>query len=1228
MLAADCQAQVFCLQETKLSENGKIYLKGFDTFYKNKILEQGQHAHGGVAILASQKCSKYEINLNTRLQAVAISIKLNKRITICSIYIPPGDLRFSQRELEDLIRQLPAPFMLLGDFNAKNEVWYGETTDAKGRIIENVLHVTNMHFLDKDKDTHIYHDGVTGALKSSHIDLSLCSTNLLADYEWGLYDQTLDSDHYPVWLRAGQGRRSVSFPKWVIDKADWPKFTAEASPIMRVSEFDNVSEANSYCKTFIVDAAKESIPKTSGEETFYRSPGWNKDCTKYKRNRAKDWKKYKKKEITKVEWNRSKAKTRQIINWAKQSAWLKYMDSINGKTPLKEVWRKIKVFTNNYKSSAVTTLKVEGEIIDDYEEIANCIGEVFAKISSEENCSQSFLRYKRMNEKKINFKTNDKFSYNNPITMKELKASLDDCGDTATGPDEVHNRMLKNLPEQSKGFLLDLLNYIFKEGVLPEDWKLAHIIPILKKDKDPLDPKSYRPISLLSCLSKILGKILNCRLVWFLETNDCLHKSQNGSRKGRSPLFNLLDLENEIHDAFLQNKLLVTIFFDLEKAYDTCWGYLILRELYDFGLRGNLPTYIENYLSERQFQVRVGNKLSRKFTTEMGVPQGGILSVTLFIIAMNTVTKHINNKFTFGIFVDDLRVSYLASLVSGAQRQLNLLLKEFLVWMNETGFRFSTTKTKAIIFRRGRWPDLENTDLKLRLGNSDIEVVEKIKFLGQIWDEKLTWKLQIAALKRSCMKSINAMKIMIKHSRSADTNFLLRIYKSIIRSKLDYGCEVYGTAPVTRLESLDPVHNAGLRLVTGAYRTTNAQSLYVLTNEPSLELRRSFLQILHFFRAKKIPERSKVISWEDPILDPVYTQKSNVYFKPESYGFKTRKAVDELELPFIPQITEIRNYTIPPWEFHKINICFALAQYIKSDTTPEKFQQEFLAHKHPVEIEIYTDGSKIAEKVGSGVVIKNGRSTRCFPVRMQDHSSVFGAELFAIRAAILKIKDLQNTTCCIYSDSKSALEAINKFYSNHPIVQVIQEQINLCKIHNSEVMLCWIPGHVGIEGNNLADKVAKDATKLNTKHFKKVSFSDVKELVRTKITQKWQQKWNILVNGAKTPLAEIILKVNQTKHCEKLTRTECLKYNRLRVGHTKFVKQFMVKQEEVPECLECGTILTVKHVLVECGNYYHERNTIFGRGPLNIRELLTSNDESSIRKVLQFFKDINLYNNI
>ena len=220
--------------------------------------------------------------------------------------------------------------------------------------------------------------------------------------------------------------------------------------------------------------------------------------------------------------------------------------------------------------------------------------------------------------------------------------------------------MLKNLSDEGKNYLLELLNYIFSEGVLPENWKLAYIIPILKQGKDPMDVKSYRPISLTSCLCKLFERILNKRLVWFLETNNCIHKSQNGFRKGRSTLDNLVALETYIHDAFVENKLLVSIFFDLEKAYDTCWSQLILNELHKFGLRGKLPLIISDYLKDRKFQVRVNNKLSKIFRQEMGVPQGGILSVTLFVIAMNTVVDYINNELTYSIYVDDLRISYLA----------------------------------------------------------------------------------------------------------------------------------------------------------------------------------------------------------------------------------------------------------------------------------------------------------------------------------------------------------------------------------------------------------------------------------------------------------------------------------------------------------------------------------------------------------------------------------------
>lgn len=550
------------MQETKLSEKGKIYLKGFESFYKNTILrEPNEHAHGGVAILASEKCSKHEIKLNTNLQAVAISIKLSKRISICSLYCPPNtSVNSLKKDLETLLDQLPKPFLVLGDFNAQNPIWFSDKVDDKGAIIEQILLERDIYFLDKDKNTHYY--SYNNQLRSSHIDLSLCSTSLLMDFKWGLFDQLMGSDHFPIWLRSGQNRKPVSFPKWIIEKADWPKFTDKAVPLMSFDEFDSSEEANSYCKTFIIDAAKNSIPKSSGNERYYKPPWWNENCKIVKENRKVSFENYVEGIGSKNEWNRSKAKARQTFRWTKQNSFLKFMGSINKNTTSGEAWRKINIFTGKYNSKTVTTLKVGDRIYDDPRSIADKIGEVFEEISSEAKCSPNFLRFKRTAEKKkLNFSTNNYYGYNAPICRDELDSALENCKDTAPGPDEIHNKMLKNLPNESKDFVLNLLNSIFEGGVLPEEWKLAHIIPILKADKNPTDAKSYRPISLTSCLCKLLERILNIRLMCFLVENNCLHISQNGFQEGRSSRDNVLSLENEIHDAFVENKMLITLFF-------------------------------------------------------------------------------------------------------------------------------------------------------------------------------------------------------------------------------------------------------------------------------------------------------------------------------------------------------------------------------------------------------------------------------------------------------------------------------------------------------------------------------------------------------------------------------------------------------------------------------------------------------------------------------------------
>ena len=104
------------------------------------------------------------------------------------------------------------------------------------------------------------------------------------------------------------------------------------------------------------------------------------------------------------------------------------------------------------------------------------------------------------------------------------------------------------------------------------------IIPVLKPDKNATDPLSYRPISLISCLCKILDKIINKRLVWFIEKNNLIRHYQSGSREGRNTLDNLGEIVTEIQHAFAQQKYHVSLFLDLEKAYDTCWNQHLLQQ--------------------------------------------------------------------------------------------------------------------------------------------------------------------------------------------------------------------------------------------------------------------------------------------------------------------------------------------------------------------------------------------------------------------------------------------------------------------------------------------------------------------------------------------------------------------------------------------------------------------------------------------------------------------------
>ena len=472
--------------------------------------------------------------------------------------------------------------------------------------------------------------------------------------------------------------------------------------------------------------------------------------------------------------------------------------------------------------------------------------------------------------------------------------------------------------------------------------------------------------------------MVNERLVWYLEKNGLLAKQQCGYRSNRSTVDHLVRFETFIRDAFIHNQHLVAVFFDLQKAYDTTWKYGILKDLHNMGLRGNLPIFIGNFLSNRIFQIHLGTTLSDKiFHQEEGVPQGAILSTTLFNVKINDIVKQVDPGVECSLYVDDFVIMYRSPTIDAIQRKLQHTINRLEKWTLENGFTFSKNKTVAMHF----CPDKKCMDHVLKLDNDPIQFVKEAKFLGLIWDTKLTFEPHIKYLKARCQKSLNVLKVLSRTEWGADQTTLLKLYRSLVRSKLDYGCLVYGSASKTALAKLDPVHNQGLRLSRGAFRSSPVESLYVEAHEPPLEIRREKLALQYILKLKANPG--------NPAYDVVFNPKYQILYADkesatDSFGIHCKKLLKKAKID-VGEIVINSIPDVPIWDSEPVTVDFTLSEFDKSSTSTvfksrfNEVKQKYLDFCH-----IYTDGSKVETKVASAYVCPYG--TRGY--RLRDGCSI------------------------------------------------------------------------------------------------------------------------------------------------------------------------------------------------------------------------------------------------
>ena len=341
------------------------------------------------------------------------------------------------------------------------------------------------------------------------------------------------------------------------------------------------------------------------------------------------------------------------------------------------------------------------------------------------------------------------------------------------------------------------------------------------------------------------------------------------------------------------------------------------------------------------------------------------------------------------LFVDDFAICCKASSAIEACTKIQIVINAASRWADANGFRFSPQKTKAIRFTRKR--RIEEVPTLLLNGNI-LPFEDEVKFLGVIFDKKLTFGAHIDNLCIRVKQSINILKVVSHYDWGADRMTLLRLYKTLCLSKMDYACQIYGSACKSNLEKLDVVHNLGLRICTGAFRTSPVASLYVDSGLPPLSIRREELSLRYTTRiltSKSNPNYKYVINPVDRAVNrPRLPKPLEVRLKDESREIGISSS----------QIAEFEFPKTPPWSKPSTPICTTTGgkKALPTEVMKTKFLDHSKIHKG---IDMYTDGAKTNDGVGCAIVA----GEMVIKKKLPSICSIFTCESYAVLLGGLEI---------------------------------------------------------------------------------------------------------------------------------------------------------------------------------------------------------------------------------
>lgn len=469
---------------------------------------------------------------------------------------------------------------------------------------------------------------------------------------------------------------------------------------------------------------------------------------------------------------------------------------INSSNKIRSTWKLVKANLKqkpNYTRGNIDILNQNNELITDPVSVATEFQNFYLNIG--ETLTENMSSKKEAMEYVTVLKLNNRNSfYFSPITETDIKRIINNFEQkNSTGMDDIPITIIKEQVEYFLKPITYLINLSLSTGTFPDCLKHAVIKPLFKKG-EKTEISNYRPISLLSVISKILEAVVKEQINNYLERNRILSESQYGFRHGKNTTAATFDLVSNLNKTLENKNIPITIFCDLSKAFDCVDHKILLDKMEYYGIRGIVNDWFKSYLSDRTMSVEVksfegdqiNNIRSNPNKIKCGVPQGSILAPTLFLIYVNDIVVNFPLA-KFSQFADDTSITLKHRELDELLNITKILLEDVSDWFAANKLVLNMSKTFNILFQPNK--KLHQTVISTNIG--EVTPTSSTKFLGLHIDQQLNWKTHITELNIKLSRAVFAINTI---RQNIGFSVGKTVYYAYFYSLMQYGIEFWGNS--------------------------------------------------------------------------------------------------------------------------------------------------------------------------------------------------------------------------------------------------------------------------------------------------------------------------------------------------------------------------------------------------------------------------------------------------